>query len=88
MGGNVAYTIPTRRDILAGRAQLAPPSFYFYLTTWQLRDYGKLFTTAMMMTYRKILTKKVIAAGNVRCGFVLMLAPRARELHREAQGRG
>lgn len=55
--------------------------------TW-LRDYGERFITATMILYRNTLTKKVIAVGNIKCGFVLMLALRAREAHREAQSRG
>lgn len=59
---------------------------------WQRRGYGKLFSTqlitATMMIHRKTLTKKVIIAEVVKCAFELMLAPRARETHREAESRG
>lgn len=47
--------------------QAVASSFY---KTWQLRDYGKLFSiqliTAMMMIYRRILMRKVDTAKIVQ----------------------
>lgn len=77
------------RTIL-GNTCSATPRSNFYFIVWQ-RDYGEpssQLVIATMMTYRKTLTKKVVTAEIKACRCVLMLAPRAREAHREAQSRG